>query len=113
MVKVYFESNSHAELVAIFSDSDVYAVCVDGLERLAKEGRMFVTESVEETVSIDDIVSITKTNYPFQEGDDYWTIENDRVVWSCWDSESEEMHDITPNRAYFKTSEEAFKHIPL
>jgi hypothetical protein len=39
------------------------------------------------------------------EGDDYYTIENDEVVWSCWDDESLKLHK--PNRKYFATEEEA------
>jgi hypothetical protein len=48
MIKVYFESKSHAELVAEFIDEEVYAVCIKGLEKLAKQHRMIVTESTEE-----------------------------------------------------------------
>ncbi len=39
------------------------------------------------------------------EGDDYYTIDNDEVVWSCWDDESVKLHK--PNRKYFATEEEA------
>lgn len=45
--------------------------------------------------------------YPFNEGDDYYTIENGEVVESCWDDVSEDMHDYNPNKIYFKTKEEA------
>ena len=45
----------------------------------------------------------------FQEGDDYYVIDGKSVVWSCWDDQSEEMHNQYPNRAYYKTKEEAFK----
>lgn len=41
------------------------------------------------------------TEYPFKEGDTYFTIENDTVVESCWDDVSEELH--TPDKIYFKT----------
>lgn len=44
--------------------------------------------------------------FPFTEGQDYYTIDEDNnVVWSCWDCISEELH--TPDRVYFKTQEEA------
>ena len=46
-------------------------------------------------------------NYPFSEGDDYWTIENAEVVWSCWDEQSEEIFRKNPEQEYFKTEEEA------
>ena len=64
--------------------------------------------------------------YPFNEGDDYWTIEpvnnaeykplvsNEEnpsrfeVVWSCWDDVSEDMHDENPNQVYFTSEEQAY-----
>ena len=47
MVKVYFESPNHAELVAIFDTEETYNVCLPALEKMAKENRMIMTESVE------------------------------------------------------------------
>jgi hypothetical protein len=46
-----------------------------------------------------------KPSYPFKEGDDYYTIDNGEVIWSCWDDESEKLH--TPNKKYFATEKEA------
>lgn len=43
------------------------------------------------------------------EGDDYYTIDNDEVICSCWDDESVKLH--TPNRKYFATEKEAQKHL--
>ena len=58
------------------------------------------------------LVFITLYNhnrYPFTEGDDYWTIEHNLVIWSCWDDISEELH--TPYSTYYKTKEDAvFAH---
>ena len=48
MVKVYFESNSHAEQVATFQDEATYEACVLALEAMAAQHNMKVTESVEE-----------------------------------------------------------------
>jgi len=63
--------------------------------------------------------------YPFKEGDTYFTLEGITfeelqllnsngenpqiftVVESVWDYVSEEMHDEDPNKVYFKTREEA------
>ena len=45
--------------------------------------------------------------YPFEEGCDYWTIEDGEVVWSCWDSISEELFRENPDKEYFETEEEA------
>ena len=43
--------------------------------------------------------------YPFKEGDDYWTIENNEVVWSCWDYVSEELFSL--DKKYYSTEKEA------
>jgi hypothetical protein len=50
-----------------------------------------------------------KKKYPFNEGDDYWTIEDGEVVWSCWDDVSEELYDETPDKKYYSTEEDATK----
>ena len=47
MINVYFETNSTAELVAKLEDEEVYKACLPALEQLAKQRRMFVTESNE------------------------------------------------------------------
>jgi hypothetical protein len=43
--------------------------------------------------------------YPFKEGDDYWTIDNGEVIWSCWDYVSEQLHDLNEQNLYFATYE--------
>ena len=53
-----------------------------------------------------------KNKYPFNEGDDYWTIENGEVVWSCWDDISEQMHDENPNQVYYKSLIDAKDALP-
>jgi hypothetical protein len=47
-VKVYFESNNHAELVACFKDEDTYIKCLPILSKLAEDSGMFITESCED-----------------------------------------------------------------
>ena len=47
------------------------------------------------------------SKYPFNEGDDYYTIEGNDIVWSCWDEVSEEIHDENPGRDTFATREQA------
>ena len=39
--------------------------------------------------------------YPFTEGDDYYTIEGNDIVWSCWDEQNEELY--TKEKVYFAT----------
>ena len=46
MIKVYFESNSHSELVATFESEGLYMACLPSLEKAASEERMIVTESI-------------------------------------------------------------------
>ena len=48
MIKVYFESRFHAELVAIFDTEELYDLCFPVLEKEAKKHRMIVTESIED-----------------------------------------------------------------
>ena len=56
MVKVYFESNGYAELVAIFDDNDTYVMCAKILERFAKRSGMILTESVEDEIELSDLI---------------------------------------------------------
>ena len=49
--------------------------------------------------------------YPFNDGDDYYTIEDNKIVWSCWDNISEEFYREDPNRSLFKTKEQAQEYI--
>lgn len=48
MIKVYAESDTHAELWATFLTDEMYDLCLPELERLAYGYGMFITESVEE-----------------------------------------------------------------
>lgn len=45
MVKVFFESNAHAEQVASFNDDKLYNLCVPALEAAAADCGMKLTES--------------------------------------------------------------------
>jgi hypothetical protein len=90
-----------------------------------------VDETIEYMINVKKIKD--KRNgvvYPFDEGDDYWTIEemmdygeykllvnnNEnperyKVVWSCWDYESEQMHDENPNQEYFMSEKSAIQKL--
>lgn len=50
MIKVYFESSSHAELIATFETEELYMTCLPALEAKAKEARMKVTEAIEDDI---------------------------------------------------------------
>ena len=53
MIRVYFESSNHAELVAIFDDEETFDKCRAILAGVAREARMKLTESIDES-NIDD-----------------------------------------------------------
>ena len=57
--------------------------------------------------------SMKTNNYPYKEGDTYYTIEDNRVVKSCWGDISEEMYDDNPKQEYFDTWEEAAEQFNL
>jgi hypothetical protein len=44
-------------------------------------------------------------NYPFKEGETYYTIEKDIIVKSYWDYVSEELY--SKDKIYFRTIQEA------
>ncbi len=46
-----------------------------------------------------------KKQFPFNEGDDYYTLEQNDIIWSCWDDQSEEFH--TDESLYFTSVAEA------
>lgn len=71
-----------------------------------------VDETIDYMVSIKNIKN--KRNgivYPFDEGDDYWTIEDGKVVASCWDYVSEDMYAENPDTEYFMSEESAINHL--
>jgi len=49
---------------------------------------------------------MSNTDYPFTEGEHYFTIEGNTVVESVWDDQSEEMY--SPSKLYFRTIWEAW-----
>ena len=51
MIKVYFESSSHCELVAEFPNEDVYMVCLPALESYSEKIGYIVTESIIEELA--------------------------------------------------------------
>ena len=54
---------------------------------------------------------IDYNKYPFNEGDDYYTIEDGEIIWSCWDDVSEQMHNDNTNKQYFKLYIDALHYI--
>ena len=76
------------------------------------EGDVYLVESEAEAF-IRDLLERYPDNYPFKEGDEYYTIEDEGeykvVVSSAWDEESEKMYGRNPSTNYYATKEEAEK----
>ena len=49
MVIVYATSSIHREKWAVFESEEIYSACADSLDTLAKQFRMEITTSEEET----------------------------------------------------------------
>ena len=85
MVKVYFESSNHAELIAVFDNEETYSLCLDALEKEAKDNNMVVTESIESD-------TLKEFNELYKENDslssDNWSLECDN------DNLSDEINGI-------------------
>ena len=58
MIKVYFETSSYSELVAVFDNENTYYACLPALEKLAKDnGFDCVTESVDEESNLSNLLT--------------------------------------------------------
>ena len=83
---------------------DVWVSMFEFLPRLVRMSKQEVADNVRRVIDmLEKEEESRRARYPFEEGDDYWTIENGRVVWSCWDDISEQMHDENPNQVYYKS----------
>ena len=47
----------------------------------------------------------TDNKYPYTEGEDYYTIKDNNIVWSTWDYNSEHTH--TDSKLYFDNVNDA------
>jgi hypothetical protein len=47
-----------------------------------------------------------RLKYPFVEGEDYYTVENGDIIYSCWDFVSEELHDANPDKRYWYVNDD-------
>lgn len=58
-------------------------------------------------MNLAELLRTTTEPLPFAEGDEYYTTEAGRVIWSVWDDVSAELH--TKGRTYYSTKEQAEK----
>ena len=92
---------------------DVWVSMVEFLPRLARMSKQEIADDVRGVIDmLEREEEARRSRYPFEEGDDYWTIEDGRVVWSCWDDISEQMHDENPNQVYYKSLIDAKDALP-
>ena len=98
---------AHKELSGWYNSKWDFTYEEDGVEKYTEKGQGEFNELYDKywDIIINTIV------YPFKEGDDYYTIEDNKIVWSCWDSISEEFYRDDPHRSLFKTKEQAQKYI--
>ena len=98
--------------------SDKYSFDPESLDYLMNiKGQLInVQRTVDETIEY--MINIKRIKderngvvYPFDEGNDYWTIEDGKVVWSCWDYVSEQLYDENPDKEYFMSEESAINHL--
>jgi hypothetical protein len=66
---------------------------------------MTFSESEDTLEAVKSIIKISQLynydwNYPFSEGDTYYTIEHDTIVESVWDEVSKEIYLSNANRIY-------------
>lgn len=90
-------------------NADWFAIC-DRLQ-VPRDSTIIDIELTKVAYTVLELEKNIITHYPFNEGDDYWTIDNGEVTWSCWDSVSEELHDLNPNKIYFTTELEAQNYL--
>ena len=92
---------------------DVWVSMFEFIPKLARMSKQEVADDVRRVIDmLEKEEESRRARYPFEEGDDYWTIENGRVVWSCWDDISEQMHDENPNQVYYKSLVDAKDALP-
>jgi exonuclease VII small subunit len=71
-----------------------------------EEGDVYLVENQAKQY-IRSLLERYPENYPFKEGDEYYTIEHEEVVSSCWDEQSEDLYKRYPTTKYYATKEEA------
>jgi len=59
MVKVYFETSMHSELIGIFTDERTYNACVPVLKHLCKDmGYAKMTESIDDSETTESLIKV-------------------------------------------------------
>lgn len=102
------------EITELRKELEWYKAYADNVEATDHRAHEYACEYADEMTGV--------IEYPYEEGDNYWTIEiledeeyDDNsgcysagilAVQSCWDDQSEEFHRENPDREYFDSLEE-------
>ena len=65
------------------------------------------SDTLEAVKSIIKIAQMPESEYPFEEGDTYYTIEYDTIVESVWDEESKKIYLSYSGQQYFSSLDDA------
>jgi len=100
-----------------------YKAYVDNVKSAEDDAHGYACEHANNTVGESDEYPYGYDKYPYEEGDDYWTIEKlqrdyddntgcfnhgIRAVQSCWDDQSEEMH--YEKKKYFDSLDDVLQY---
>jgi len=88
------------------ADGDTIQTVIRLLGMTEQLTRQLVLSADEEKLQllIDERMENNK-KYPFNEGDEYWTLKENIFIWSFWDDVSKEFHDENPDTEYFTEDE--------
>lgn len=106
------------ELAKVKAELEWYNHYADQVQMSNYKQHEYACEYADEQTGVID--------YPYSEGDDYWTVEELEgeeyedsngfyqkgilAVQSCWDDQSEELHRENPDQEYFDNIDEILKY---
>jgi len=109
-----YSVNQSSSMIYVNGDKGVYVKSVDvgfnvtRIQALYKVCLSFIRIYNQDN---EDKASGWDNRFPFEDGDDYYVVENNDIIWSCWDDMSEEIHDAYPNKVYYKSVGEAVVYL--
>ena len=71
----------------------------------------YLEEDLFDAETNNKLDSVVFMSHPFQEGDDYCTVEEGKAVWSCWEDISEQLHWENPDKIYFDSDEKVNNYL--
>lgn len=93
---VFYEYEVQAESMEEAKDKvESWGTPEDGVKLIRKD----TEQPVFDPIIHSDCEEIRE--YPFEDGDTYYTLDGDEWIESCWDTCSEEIHDENPDKVYY------------